>query len=229
MHSRRPIWGLSYFMNSVGWFGHFPHRLSVGLSVGLLRAAAGLGLPARAFLNLEIRGLLPPAPCGLIPNTGRAVVRNALQPFPRAYRETYSPHERPPAQRQTANPATLPPNLRADCLAADSPPEPTTPTQGRQPKGRRPTPRLYPQAPGRLPTANSPPDETSSPTQGRQPKGRRPTPSLAPSTGQIAYRQTALPVRPTPRPKAASPKADGQPRTFPQAPGRLPTGNQPSD
>ena len=157
---------------------------------------------------------------------GRAVVRNALQPFPRAYRETYPPHERPPAQRQTATPEPYPKH-RADCLAADSPPEPTTPTQGRQPKGRRPTPRLYPQAPGRLPTANSPPDETSSPTQGRQPKGRRPTPSLAPKHWADCLRQTALPVKPFPRPKAASLKADGQPTAFPQAPGRLPAANSP--
>ena len=113
-------------MNSVSWFGHFPHRLSVELSVGLLRAAAGLGLPARAFLNLEIRGLLPPGsvrhyprhwpksppPCG----GGGAVFRNALQPFPRAYRETYSPTRKAASLKADGQPRALHPKHWADCL-----------------------------------------------------------------------------------------------------------------
>jgi len=64
-------------------------------------------------------------------------------------------------------------------------------------------------------------------TKGRQPKGKRPTPRLPPKHRADCLRQTALPMKPVPRPKAASPKADGQPRAFPQAPGRLPTANSP--
>ena len=154
-------------MNSVGWFGHFPHRQSVGLSVGLLRAAAGRNCPARAFLNLQIRGLLPPAPCRLIPNTGR--------------------NPRHPARVAGQLSVTLY-NLSPALIV-------------------KPIPH----------------------TKGRQPKGRRPTPNLAPKHRADCLRQTALPMRTTPRPKAASQKADGQPRAFPQAPGRLPTGKQPSD
>jgi len=118
-------------MDSVGWFGHFPHRLSVRLPVGLLRAAAGFGLPARAFLNLQIRGLLPPGSVSPFPRHlpkspppfggGGAVVGNALQPFPRVIRETPFP------------------TRKAASLKADGHP------------GRTRT------AEGRLPTADSPP------------------------------------------------------------------------
>ena len=124
-------------MNSVSWFGRFPHRLSAGLSVGLLRAAAGLGSPARAFLNLEIRGLSPPGSVRPYPKHrpespppfggGRAVVGNALQPFPRAYRKTQFPAR------------------KAASLKADD------------------QPRAFPQAPGRLPAANSPPADAITP------------------------------------------------------------------
>ena len=146
-------------MNSVGWFGHFPHRQSVGLSVGLLRAAAGRNCPARAFLNLQIRELLPPAPCRLIPDTGR--------------------NPRHPARVAGQLSVTLY-NLSPALIV-------------------KPIPH----------------------TKGRQPKGRRPTPNLPHKHRADCLRQTALPVWPTPRHKAASLKAGGQPRAFTPSTGQI--------
>jgi len=126
-------------MNSVSWFGHFPHRLSVGLSVGLLRAAAGFGLPARAFLNLQIGGLLPPGsvspfprhlPKSQAPFWGGAVVGNALQPFPRIIRETSFPTRKAASLKADGHPRRTP-TAEGRLPTADSPPWGRSPTSPR--------------------------------------------------------------------------------------------------
>ena len=104
MHSRRPIWGLSYFMDSVGRFGHFSHRLSVGLSVGPLRAAAGRNCPGRS--TRQPKGRRQPKPCpqapGRLPTANSPPGKADTQGHPNHPTGLGNPENRRPKPRRVA-------------------------------------------------------------------------------------------------------------------------------